>query len=45
MKKQKEKQNKIKEEEDKRNKMREDVINSALEQMKFKALKKKEEEE
>ena len=36
---------KQKEEEDKRNKMREDVINSALEQMKFKALKKKEEEE
>ena len=36
---------KQKEEEDKRNKMREDVINSALEQMKFKAMKKKEEEE
>ena len=36
---------KEKEEEDKRNKMREDVINSALEQMKFKAMKKKEEEE
>ena len=36
---------KQKEEEDKRNKMREDVINSALEQMKYKAIKKKEEEE
>ena len=36
---------KEKEEEDKRNKMREDVLNSALEQMKYKALKKKEEEE
>ena len=36
---------KQKEEEDKRNKMREDVINSALEQMKYKAMKKKEEEE
>ena len=36
---------KQKEEEEKRNKMREDVVNSALAQMKFKALKKKEEEE
>ena len=36
---------KEKEEEEKRNKMREDVLNSALEQMKYKALKKKEEEE
>ena len=36
---------KQKEEEEKRNKMREDVLNSALEQMKIKAQKKKEEEE
>ena len=35
---------KEKEEEDKRNKMRDDVINSALKQMQFKEMKKKEEE-
>ena len=34
-----------KEDEEKRNKMKEDVMNSALEQMKYKAMKKKEEEE
>ncbi len=36
---------KQKEEEDKRNKLRDEVINSALEQMKYKAMKKKEDEE
>ena len=36
---------KQKEEEERRNKMREDVLNSALEQMKLKAQRKKEEEE